>query len=164
MNKKITVAHLITLVGGVVAFLFSFFNFFKYGGDGTSAWGDGLFPVATIAAILGLVAALLMINQLTGAVKLPGKVLTFDWKQITFTWGVVATAITLGYLVMDKGGYDDGIGLIFMLLGSIAVLVGSTMDLLGKGTNTVDFGNMGGSHQHAAGQSSPPPPPPPPAS
>jgi hypothetical protein len=157
MKKQISVANLVMLIGGAVTFLFSFLHFI----EDTSAWGTGVFPIATIAAILGLAMAVVSVMELLGT-NLPGEVLTFNWKQIKFTWGAVALAITLGYFIVDKGGADTGIGMIFMLLGSIAMTAGAVMAILGKGTEMVNIPNVG--HEGGStGSSTPPPPPPPPS-
>ncbi len=156
MKKQITVANLVMLVGGAVTFLFSFLNFYKFGNDGRSAWsGDLLFPETAIPAILGLAMAVVAVLGLAG-VKLPDHVLTFNWKQINVTWGIAAAGIMLGWLFTGQSGTDKGIGLIFMLIGSLAMAAGSIMAILGMGTNAVNLPS-GGS---AAPTSSTPPPPP----
>ncbi len=163
MGKNITVANLIFAIGGLVTILFSFFGFVGGGGESRSAWSSdvfGLFPVATIPAILGLAALVLGILELIGTVKLPPQVLTFDWKQIKVTWGIVATVMMLAYLITDKGNASLKVGAWFMLLGSIAMAVGSIMGILGLGANTVAMpGGQPGTGQPGA---APPPPPPPP--
>jgi hypothetical protein len=174
MGKKVTVANLIFTVGGLVTILFSFFKFLGVDDFGNSAWGEGNFPLATIPAVLGLAALVVGVLDILGTVKLPAQVLTFNWNQIKFTWGVVAAVIMLAYLIVDKGP-DTGLkfGGIMMLLGSLAMAVGATMNLLGLGANTVNLPNVGsqpgaGGTPPAApppphyGSSSPPPPPPPP--
>jgi hypothetical protein len=174
MGKKVTVANLIFTVGGLVTILFSFFKFIGNDFADASAWGDGVLPLGTIPAILGLAALVVGVLDILGTVKLPAQVLTFNWNQIKFTWGVVAAVIMLAYLIVDKGP-DTGLkfGGIMMLLGSLAMAVGATMNLLGLGANTVNLPNVGsqpgaGGTPPAApppppyGSSTPPPPPPPP--
>jgi hypothetical protein len=153
MNRQISVANLVMVIGGAVTFLFSFFDFIGSGSIGTSAWGTGLFPVATIPAILGAAMVVICVLEQVGT-KLPEPVLTFNWRQILFTWGVVAFTIMLAFLILDKTGRSLEFGGILMLLGSIAMLVGSVMDLLGMANRPLTF--PGGS------PTSPPPPPPPP--
>lgn len=167
MGKKVTVANLIFTVGGLVTILFSLFKFIGYRGFGNSAWGEGYFPLATIPAILGLAALVVGILDILGTVKLPPQVLTFNWNQIKFTWGVVAAVIMLGFLIIDKGAGSLKIGGIMMLLGSLAMAVGATMNLLGLGANTVNLPNVGNQPggpgtpppPYSGGPSAPPPPP-----
>lgn len=153
MKKQISVANLVMLVGGVVTFLFSFLKFEGYKSAGDNAWASGFFPLATIPAILALALAVVCILELVGT-NLPGEVLTFNWKQIKLTWGIVALAIMLAFLIQDKGSYSLKIGGIFMLLGAIAMAAGSVMEILGKGTEMVNMPEFGG------GPAAPPPPPP----
>jgi hypothetical protein len=149
MKGKLTVAGLVMLIGGAITFLFSFLDFL---GE-TSAWGSGLLPIATIPALLGLAMAVEQGLRL-GGVSLPEPVLTFTWRQIRFTWGVVAITIMLAWLIVDKGFADTGAGLMIMLLGSIAMTVGATLDLLGKGDQVL------GAPKAASPGAAPPPPPP----
>jgi hypothetical protein len=160
MGKKVTVANLIFTVGGLVTILFSFFKFIGFGDFGKSAWGEGNFPLATIPAVLGLAALVIGVLDILGTVKLPAQVLTFNWNQIKFTWGIVAAVIMLAFLVLDKGGGSLKFGGIMMLLGSLAMAVGATMNLLGLGANTVNLPNVG--TQPGAGGTPPSAPPPPP--
>jgi hypothetical protein len=160
MGKKVTVANLIFTVGGLVTILFSFFKFIGFGDFGNSAWGEGNFPLATIPAVLGLAALVIGILDILGTVKLPAQVLTFNWNQIKFTWGVVAAVIMLAFLIVDKGSGSLKFGGIMMLLGSLAMAVGATMNLLGLGANTVNLPNVG--TQPGAGGTPPSAPPPPP--
>ena len=158
MKRQISVANLVMLIGGVVTVLFSFFDFLD-GGD--SSWGSGYFPLATIPAILGLAMAAVCIMELLGT-KLPAEVLTFNWRQIKFTWGVTAVAIMLSWLILDKHGTSLAIGAIMMLLGSIAMAAGATMAILGKGTEMVNLGGGTTTPEPGTTPSTPPPPPPPP--
>jgi hypothetical protein len=166
MKRQISVANLVMLIGGVVTLLFSFLKFIGADGFGNSAWGSGNFPLATIPAILGLAMIVVCVLELVGT-KLPGDVLTFNWRQIQFTWGATAFAIMLAYLVLDKGGASLKIGGIFMLIGTIAMAAGATMAILGKGTDLVNLPEFGSNNPGSTGGSTPPsapPPPPPPPS
>ncbi|MGE0306135.1 MAG: hypothetical protein AB7N61_00625 [Acidimicrobiia bacterium] len=161
MKKQISVANLVMLAGGAVTFLFSWFTFIGFGDFGESAWGSGNFPLATIPAILGLAMIVVGILDLIGK-DLPGEVLTFNWKQIKFTWGVVATTIMIAFLILDKGSGSLKFGGIMMLLGSIAMAAGATMGILGKGTDLVNIPDIGSNSPKPSGGTPPPPPPPPP--
>jgi hypothetical protein len=161
MKKQISVAALVMGIGGVVAFLFSFFDFIGAGSVGYNGWSNNflIFPVYTMPAILGLATAVVIVLELLGT-SLPGNILTFNWNQIKVTWGVTSSAIMLGFVIADKGSGDTKVGAWFVLLGSLAMAVGSIMAILGKGNEMVNIPDVGGSPKG----STPPPPPPPPAS
>jgi len=161
MPKKISVANLIMLAGGVVTLLFSFFDFFGADSDfadvGFSAWSTDAFAfVSTIPAILAIVMIAWVVCELVG-VKLPDNVLTFNNAQMKATWGITAAAVMLAFLTVDLGVYDKQFGFFLMLIGSLAMAAGAVMALLGKGTEMVNIG--GGSAGAAAGGAPPPPPP-----
>lgn len=163
MGKKISVANLIMLAGGVVTLLFSFFDFFgvdsEFGDVGFSAWStDGMAFVSTIPAILAIVMIAWVVCELVG-VNLPQNVLTFTPNQMKATWGIAAAGIMIAFLTVDAGGWDKQIGFWLMLLGSLAMGVGAVMALLGKGNDMVNIGsgNAGAGANTAGG---PPPPPP----
>jgi hypothetical protein len=169
MKKPITVASLVMGVGALVVLIFSFLDFYTLGGnDGTSAWDtDGLFPASIIPVMLGVAMLVFLILDLVG-VKLPEKVLTFTWPQIYATLGVSAAVIMIGWLLSNP--YDvllnelaesdsgRGVGLILMLLGSLAMAAGSIMSLLGVGNNTLNMPS-GGSGTPSAPRAPTAPPP-----
>jgi hypothetical protein len=171
MKKQISVANLVMLIGGAITFLFSFFDFIGSGDIGTSAWGSGLFPLATIPAILGGAMVVICVLEQVGT-KLPDEILTFNWKQILVTWGITSLAIMVAYLVLDKSPLSFKFCVILMLLGSIAMAVGSILAILGKGDNLLSLpGGSSGtsgtttsgtttSGTTTSGTTTPPPPPP----
>jgi len=165
MKKQISVANLVMLIGGAITFLFSFFDFIGSGDVGTSAWGSGLFPLATIPAVLGGAMVVICVLEQVGT-KLPDEILTFNWRQILVTWGVTSLAIMVAYLILDKNPLSFKFGGILMLLGSIAMAVGSILAVLGKGTNMLSLpgGSSGTSGTTMSGTTPAPPPPPPPPS
>ena len=121
------------LAGSVVAFIFSFLAFFKFGDTSYSAWSSDAGAFATtVPAILALVMAVVIVLELAG-VNLPEEVLTFNRAQIKATWGIAAAGIMLSWLSADFGSADKGIGFWLMFIGSIAMAVGAIMALLGKG-------------------------------
>ena len=172
MPKKISIANLVMLAGGVVTLLFSFFDFLGSGPFGYSAWStDGFAFVSTIPAILAIAMIAWCVCELTG-VKLPEHVLTFNANQLKATWGIGAAGVMLAFLTVGPVGLDKKIGFWLMLIGSLAMAAGSVMALLGKGTDMVNLGGAGGSAAPAGGPpppppymggGTPPPPPPPPA-
>lgn len=145
MQNKISVANLVMLAGGVVAFIFSFFAFFSSGRFSVNAWdGDAGAFATSVPAILGLLMAVWIVLELAG-VSLPEQVLTFNRSQLKATWGIAAAGIMLSWISADFGGTDKGFGFWLMLLGSAAMATGAVMELLGKGTDTVDIPGVGSS-------------------
>ena len=96
VKRQPTVADIVMMAGGAITFLFSFFAFWDDSGRTENAWGSFAFPLATIPAILGLAMVVVVALEVFAGVKLPDQVLTFNWKQILTTWGVVAAVIMLG--------------------------------------------------------------------
>jgi hypothetical protein len=163
MSGKLSMANLIAGAGALVTLLFSFFGFFKFGDDARSAWSsDGGAFATTVPAILAL-ALLVVIGLELGGVKLPERVITFDWKQIKATWGIAAAGLMLSWIATDLGGLDKSAMFWLQVLGSIAMAVGTIMALLGKGSEMVAFPQSGGSGTTSttttAPQDVPPPPP-----
>jgi hypothetical protein len=160
MKRQPTVAEIVMVAGGIVTFIFSFLHFVA----DVNAWssdGFGLFPVTTLIAILGLAMAVFVILEWTVGFKLP-TFLTFTYRQIYVTWGIFAGGLMLCYLVMDKHGLDTGAGLYLMLIGSLAMAVGSILNVLGIATQTVNLPSGSTTTGSSASmQSSAPPPPPP---
>jgi hypothetical protein len=139
MKRQPTVAEVILFVSGVVMLLFSFFDFWGIGSFGENAWGAS-FPLTTYASIFGGAIAVLIALAVFAGTKLPDRVLGFSWPQLFFMASVFAFLLMFGFLVGDIP--DLKIGGIMNFLGSIGLVVGSTMTLLGKGTESV---NLGGS-------------------
>ena len=143
MKNKITVTDLMMGAGGLVTFLFSFLAFYKRGNSSVSAWdGDAGAFATTVPAILGLVMVVWIGLELAG-VKLPEQVLTFNRAQLKGTWGIAAFGIMLSWISADFGGADKGAGFWLMFIGSLAMMVGAIMGLLGKGTETVAIPGVG---------------------
>jgi hypothetical protein len=152
MKRQPTVAEIVMFAGGAVTFIFSFLHFV---GD-SNAWDSGLFPVTTIIAVLGLAMAVFVALELFVGFRL-GSFLTFTYKQMYVTWGITAGVFMLAWLILDKGGVDTGAGLWLMLIGSLAMAVGSILNILGIATQPV---NLPDSIDRGAQPAAPPPPPP----
>ena len=62
IEKNPTPAEIVVMAGAGAAFLFSFFPFYSgRGGVGNiSAWGSGLFPVATLIVLFAVAAGVLV--------------------------------------------------------------------------------------------------------
>lgn len=123
-------AEIAVLAGAGIVLIFSFLSFYEVslGGfsDSTNAWGSGLFPLATLIVLFAVLAGLLVLLELLG-VSVPDRIVTFSRTQLLLVCGGFATLQSLAYLIVDRGGVDLGIGFYFMLIGSVAVLVGAIM-------------------------------------
>ena len=82
------------MIAGAVMLLFSFLHF----AGNRSAWGSGLFPIATLLPLYGLVMALQIGLTKFAGVKLPASVLGFTWEQIHLSLGLMAGLMALGWL------------------------------------------------------------------
>jgi hypothetical protein len=95
-----------------------------------SAWSNSgflLFPLATLPALLGLVMALQVGLTTFTDVKLPARILGFDWLQIHLVCGAQALLLMLAYVLVNKGGATYGIGYWLMFIASIGLAVGAVM-------------------------------------
>jgi hypothetical protein len=129
-NKAPNPAEITVLAGSGVVLIFSFLAFYEVSlgsfSDSRNAWGTGLFPLATLIVLFAVVAGLLVGLGLLG-VNVPERIATFSRAQILLICGVFATLQSIAFMIVDHTGADLGIGFWFMLLGSIAVLVGAVM-------------------------------------
>ena len=161
MDKKPTVPDIIMMAGGAVCLLFSFFAFYSFASIDTSAWGSGLFPLATYVALFGLIVGGSVALTKFANVNLPEPILSFSWKQIRLALSIFAGLLMLGFLILDTG-FDKAIGFWLMLLGTIALIVGSVMETIGFDPQAAKA--TGGAAPGAAPPSPPSPPSPPPGS
>lgn len=129
MDKKLTTGEIVVLVSGAVMFLFGFFawyDFSDFGSDETvSAWGEGLFPIATYVPIIGLLVAGHLALVKFATVSFPEHVVGFSWRDLYLILAAFAVLLTIGFLIADSP--DKGVGFWFDLLGSIGLLVGAVM-------------------------------------
>jgi hypothetical protein len=116
-----TPAEITIMAAGAVMLIFSFLHFLL----DTSAWGSGLFPIATLLPLYGVVMALQIALTKFGGVTLPESVLGFTWEQVHLALGSMAGLMALGWLLTDLG--DKQIGMWFEILGAIALVVGAVM-------------------------------------
>ncbi|MDQ1475757.1 MAG: hypothetical protein QOE62_986 [Actinomycetota bacterium] len=116
-----TPGEITIMVAGAVMIVFSFLHF----AADRSAWGNHLFPIATLLPIYGLVMALHIALTKFAAVKLPASVLGFTWEQVHLALGAMAALMALGWLVTDYG--NKQIGMWFEILGGFALVVGAVM-------------------------------------
>lgn len=177
MQGKLTVASLIAGIGAIVTLLFSFLT--VAGVDGTSdfdtnAWSrQGPNILLTIPPLVALGLIVLIVLGLTGN-NLTANVVTFTFDQLKAAFSVFAGLIMIFLLISDLGGASWAIGFWLMLLGSLAMAVGTIMTLLGAGSQLIGAssggGGSAGAPQHpnqpyqtpppqAPGGAAPPPPP-----
>jgi hypothetical protein len=109
------------MAAGAVMLIFSFLHF---AGD-RSAWESGLFPIATLLPLYGLVMALQIALTKFAGLKLSESVLGFTWEQVHLALGLMAGLMAFGWLVTDYG--NKQVGMWFEILGGIALVVGAVM-------------------------------------
>jgi hypothetical protein len=132
-----TLGRLMILASGAVALVGSLLPFYRFdSGARLTVWQRGLFPTATLIAIVCILASLeIVVSILTGR-QLPSPALSFTWEQINLAIGCFATVVTLAYLLQYRAGGRLGTGY-FMLLGaSLGTLTGAILSerarLLGR--------------------------------
>jgi hypothetical protein len=137
VNLKLTPGEILIGAGALVTLVFSFLHFyeapsfsvrgFSVGGRDLSAWSSALVPIATIIVFFTVIMGLqIVLSQLLN-VDLGTGIAGFTWPQIHLALGFFAVIDSFAFMIVDKGGYSVGIGLIFMLLGSVACFVGAIL-------------------------------------
>lgn len=116
-----TPGEIVIMVAGGLMLVFSFLHF----AGNTSAWGTGLFPIATLLPVYGLLMAVQIALTKFGSVNLPGSVLGFTWDQLLLVVGAMAGLMAIGWLLTDYG--NKQIGAWIEILGGIALAVGAVM-------------------------------------
>jgi len=116
-----TPGEITIMAAGAVMFVFSFTSF----AGSSNAWQRGLFPIATLLPLYGLVMGLQIALTKFASLKLPHSVLGFTWEQIHLALGVMAALMAFGWMVTDYG--DKKVGTWFEILGGIALVVGAVM-------------------------------------
>jgi hypothetical protein len=135
INLKLTPGEIAIVAGGVVTLIFSFLHFYTLSGSirgfgfsaSVSAWSSALFPTATIIVLFNVIMAVQVVLAKLLNVDLGPGIVGFTWPQVHLALGFFALLDTIAYLLVDKGAYDIGIGLIFMLVGSAACFVGAIL-------------------------------------
>jgi hypothetical protein len=113
------------MASGVVALLFSFFKFYGVGDFGSSAWASGLFPVATLMAIVAAVMAVQIALSKFAGVDLPDPPAGLTWVQVHLVLGFFAALYAIAWLIRSTGGADRKIGFWGVLIGCIGAFVGA---------------------------------------
>jgi hypothetical protein len=100
------------------------FSFVSFAGN-TSSWGKGLFPIATLLPLYGVIMGLQIALTKYASLKLPHSILGFTWEQIHLALGAMAALMAIGWLLTDYG--NKQIGMWFEILGGIALVVGALL-------------------------------------
>ena len=116
-----TPGEITIMAAGAAMLVFSFLDF----APKTSAWGTGLFPIATLLPLYGLVMGLQIALTKFASVKLPESVLGFSWEQIHLALGAMAALMAISWLITDTGSKQ--VGQWFEILGGIALVVGAVL-------------------------------------
>lgn len=124
MEKKLTQAEWVIVVGGVVAFLASFLPWEDTNGFSVNAWDEAAFPTYTWVGIFGLLMAVAILLRTFTNVSLPENVLGFTWLQVNFILAMFAVLIAASFLI--AGDYF-GFGFWLSLLAAIVLMVGAVM-------------------------------------
>ena len=131
MEKNPTPGEIVVMAGAGVTFLFSFFAFYsgRAGVGNTSAWGSGLFPVATLIVLFAVAAGVMVALRRFANVHYPsGGVLGFGWNQLLIALTFFASILALAFLIVDKGPFFKlGFGFWLVFFGAIGSLVGAVM-------------------------------------
>jgi hypothetical protein len=136
VDTKPTPGEITIMAAGVVALIFSFFDFWgspsvtvagqEIGGGGTSVWGKGLFPIATLMVLFVVIMAAHIALTKFANVQLPERVAGFSWVQVHLILGFFATLYAVAFLLV-KSGLDRKVGFWFILAACIAALVGAIL-------------------------------------
>jgi hypothetical protein len=116
-----TPGEITIMAAGAVMIIFSFLDF----AGNTSAWGKGLFPIATLLPLYGLVMAVQVALAKFASVDLPESVLGFTWEQIHLALGAMAALMAIGWLLTDYG--NKQIGMWIEILGAVALVTGAVL-------------------------------------
>jgi hypothetical protein len=133
VEKNPTPGEIVVMAGAGLALIFSFLPFYKIEilnvSDSTSAWGSGLFPVATLIPIFAVIAGVLVALVRFGNVQYPpGGFLGFTWHTLLVALTFFAAILAVAYLIVDKGpGGGLGFGFWFVLIGAVGSLVGAVL-------------------------------------
>lgn len=131
MDKNPTPGEIVVMAGAGVALLFSFFPFYSTDigafSDDTSAWGSGLFPVATLIPIFAVIAGVLVALVRFANVRYPPEgFLGFSWSTLLLALTFFSAILAVAFLVNDRGvGTSLGFGFWLVLIGAVGSLVGA---------------------------------------
>ena len=133
MEKNPTPGEIVVMAGAGLALIFSFLPFYKIEvgdfSDNTSAWGAGLFPVATLIPIFAVIAGVLVALVRFGNVRYPpGGFLGFTWNTLLLGLTFFAAILAVAFLIADKPAATSlGFGFWLVLIGAVGSLVGAVL-------------------------------------
>ena len=133
MDKNATPGEILIMAGAGVALIFSFLPFYKIEilntSDSTSAWGAGLFPVATLIPIFAAIAGVMVALVRFGNVRYPpGGFLGFGWNSLLLALTFFAALLAIAFLIANKPAATSlGFGFWFVLIGAIGSFVGAVL-------------------------------------
>jgi hypothetical protein len=133
VEKNPTPGEIVVMAGAGVALIFSFLPFYstEFGNfsDDTSAWGSGLFPVATLIPIFAVIAGVLVaLVRFANVHYPPGGFLGFNWSTLLLALTFFSAILAVAFLVNDRPvGTDLGFGFWLVLIGAVGALVGSIL-------------------------------------
>ena len=133
MEKNPTPGEIVVMAGAAVALLFSFFPFYKVEvldtTDNTSAWGSGLFPVATLIPIFAVIAGVLVaLVRFANVQYPPGGFLGFGYGSLILALTFFAAVVAVAFLIVDRSAATSfGFGYWFVLIGAVGSLVGAIL-------------------------------------
>ena len=122
-------AEVIIVLAAAVMLLFSFLDW----ANGTSTWGKGAFPLATLLPIYGVLMAAELIAEFAGA-NLPREIGGFTWPQVQLAFGLMAGLMAICFALTNIT--DKQAGLWFEVIGGLALAVGAVMLQRERGTET----------------------------
>ncbi len=115
-----TPGEVIIVLAAAAMLLFSFIAF----ADGVSSWGSGVFPLATLLPLYGILMAGALVAEFAGA-NLPRTVVGFSWPQLQLAFGLMAGVLAIGFALANIREKQAGLWL--EVLGGLALAVGAVM-------------------------------------
>ena len=106
-KQKPTTAELTIMIAGAVMLVGSFVSF--YSGGSSSAWSSGLFPIATLLPLYGVIMGGEIALTKFAGVKLPERIATFTWEQIHLALAIFAALIAVCFLITNNPGLGAGV-------------------------------------------------------
>jgi len=120
-RQQPTPGEIVIMAAGPIMLVFSFFDFASH----TTSWGSGIFPIATLLPLYGVIMAVQIAATRFTGMNLPKRAFGFSWEQVHLALGIMAALLALGFLSTDIA--DKQIGLWIEVLGGVALGVGAWM-------------------------------------